>query len=441
MRTTSAPHLWLYQARVFVRLLREIAARPGETFTVLFPRQAGKNEVQAWVVENLLRQHADTGGSIVICAPSFDPQARISLERVRRVAAYRAPGFPAHPAAEVRANSVSIGAATAIYLSASPEAHVAGHTANIALIADEAQEVGEAWFERQFRPMTASTAAPTILFGTPWDGDTLLDHAVARNRARQAGLKGPFHFEVPWTKVADSNPSYAVHVEQRRAELGEESPIFRSQYLLETVSSAGRMFPASLLAKLAGGHERMLAPVPGERYVAGLDLAGESANADAAVLTIGRLAGEGVDAVAHLVWRGQPFATVEGAVVELARRWGFAKLSVDATGMGAPFAARLEAALGRAVEAVVFSEATKSELGFALLAAAAGGRALIYKESDGEAAACWAELRACRAETSPAGKLRWGNERGHDDFVVSLALLVRAASLAGQPRVAFGRRR
>jgi hypothetical protein len=58
-----------------------------------------------------------------------------------------------------------------------------------------------------------------------------------------------------------------------------------------------------------------------------------------------------------------------------------------------------------------------------------------------ESLACRAELRACQADYGAAGRMRWGDERGHDDYVVSLALAARAAADAGLPRIAVGRRR
>lgn len=97
---------------------------------------------------------------------------------------------------------------------------------------------------------------------------------------------------------------------------------------------------------------------------------------------------------------------------------------------------------GDRVEAFVFSGPSKSELGYGLLAAVRGGRLRLYAD-DGtaDARACRAELAACRARFSgPA--LRWAAPPGtHDDYAVSLALCLRAASSLAPPRVAVGRRR
>ena len=144
--------------------------------TVMFPRQAGKNEVSAALVAALLAGRVDLGGTIILCAPTLTPQALISFERTKRYLAAM-DGMGAWPVS-IEGATLRIGHASAMFLSASPAAHVAGHTASIALIADEAQDIDADWFNRQFRPMAASTGAPTVLFGTPWDGRTLLERAA-----------------------------------------------------------------------------------------------------------------------------------------------------------------------------------------------------------------------------------------------------------------------
>lgn len=175
------PLLRAYQRRVYHSLLAGVLRERGATFTVLFPRQAGKNEVSAKLTAALLRLHAEQGGTVVVCAPTLTPQARISQERLLRALRASVDMLSVKTPSQARDNVVSVGRASAIFLSASPAAHVAGHSASIALIADEAQDIETDWFDRQFRPMAASTAAPTVMFGTPWDGATLLDKAVRAN--------------------------------------------------------------------------------------------------------------------------------------------------------------------------------------------------------------------------------------------------------------------
>ena len=282
----------------------------------MMPRQSGKNEIAAALVAFLLRAHAREGGTVVVCAPTLDPQARISAERIRAALAATDALVPAAGQSRSRGDTIAAGRARAVLLSANPQANVAGHTASIALVADEAQDIDEARFNRQFRPMAASTGAPTILFGTAWNGRTLLERAVEANRARDAANPhGPRqHHQATWREVAATLPAYGAYVEAERERLGAAHPLFLSQYELVPGEVAGRLLPRDLLAALEGGHHPLSDPEAGERYVAGLDFGGEGVDADATVLTIAHVdasAGDGATAcrvVAQREWRGEPYA-------------------------------------------------------------------------------------------------------------------------------------
>lgn len=442
-----APVLREYQRRVARALVYGVVNRSAPLFTVVFPRQAGKNEVSAAVVAALLRVYADVGGSIIVCAPTLTPQAAISLERTRRAAAMIGRLYAPELRVTTEANRLAIGRATATFLSASPEAHVAGHTASIALIADEAQDIDAEWFDRQFRPMAASTAAPTIMFGTPWDGHTLLERSVAASRAFDARVAAtadeapPCHHEVGWREVAGIIPAYGDYVRAERERLGANHPLFLTQYELRTIEGGGRLLSDAQLTGIEGGHVRLRTPRPGERYVAGLDFAGEGPNADATVLTIARVHDGSCQVVGHVAWQSQPFGMLVEELRVLLARWHPVRVVADATGMGAPLCAQLAPVPGDALEAFTFTAASKSELGYALIAAAGSGRLALYADDGSrESAACRAQLRACRSRHVPGGQVRWEAPPGmHDDYVASLALCVRAASSAPELRVARGR--
>lgn len=435
-----------YQSEVCSAMVHGIAANPGATLTVMFPRQAGKNEVSAALVGSLLAHRAGEGGTVILCAPTLTPQALISFERTRRYI-IGAHGHGVGPIS-IEGNTMRVGKATATFLSASPAAHVAGHTASIAIIADEAQDIDADWFNRQFRPMAASTGAPTVMFGTPWDGHTLLERAVAANRRhdRDRWLRGDpqRHFQVSWEQVAETSPRYGAYVRSERARLGANHPLYLTQYELVPAEGAGGLLSPLQLANLRGAHPRLRAPLAGERYAAGLDLAGPGEFGDRSVLTIARVtAGGACEVVDHVAWRGAAFATVVAEVVAAARQWQIERLCADATGMGAPLVEQLSGQLGARVEPFVFGATSKSELGYALIAAAETGRLRLYAEDgSSEAHLCEDELRACRANLHMRQTLQWqAPAGGHDDFIASLALCLRAATALPAPRVALGRRR
>ncbi len=454
-RPAKDPALRHYQQRTFNDLVRGIRRRRGAIFTVLMPRQAGKNQVSATLVTALLWRFGEPGGSIIYAAPTFTPQGQISFERTRAIleasAAVTALGV------RVETFSLAAGAARAVYLSASPLAHVAGHTASIALIVDEAQDIERDWFERQFRPMCASTGAPTILLGTPWNGANLLDETVALNRARDVRLRAwhqrhgdprrrPIflHHQASWKQVEASNPDFGRHVRGELLRLGGASPYFRTQYGLQTVDAAGRLFSEAQIRSLQGSHPRLAEPVFGERYVAGLDVAGDGERADASVLTIGRVtAGGRCEVVQQLSWRGVPINVLEAAAAEAAQAWRLERLVIDGTGMGAAIATHIDRQLpGMEVERFIFGERSKSELGYQLTGAASRGTLAIYADDGSvEAQQCAVELRACERRLVSGRRMSWGDARGHDDYVVSLAICLRAAEQCGVPRFATGRRR
>lgn len=437
-----SPALRLYQASILRALLAGVR-QPGVTLTVMLPRQSGKNEIAASLVAATLLGHARDGGSVVVCAPSLHPQAAISLERTRRALARLERLMPG-ARVTVRENSISAGRANAVFLSASPEANVAGHTASLLLVADEAQDIDSGWFDRQFRPMAASTGAPTVLFGTAWDGQTLLEREVARNRAADnAGGEPRRHFEVGWREVAKSIPAYGAYVRAERERLGVSHPLFLTQYELVPARGAGSFLDNRQIDALRGSHVALRGAAGGERYAAGLDFGGEGPGADATVLTIARVGDGRAEVVALRSWRSTSFGVLLAEVAETLRAWRVERVCADATGMGGPLCSSLGQVLGPRLEPVTFTAATKSELGFALLAAANTGRLSIHVDDGSlDFATCMAELRSCRSSLREGGLLRWFAPPGaHDDYVASLALCVRAAGSVRAPRIAVGRRR
>ena len=91
-RPAKDPALRHYQQQVFNGLMRGIRHRRGAIFTVLMPRQAGKNQVSATLVTALLWRFAEGGGSIIFAAPTFTPQGPVSFERTRAILQANAAG-------------------------------------------------------------------------------------------------------------------------------------------------------------------------------------------------------------------------------------------------------------------------------------------------------------------------------------------------------------
>jgi hypothetical protein len=152
--------------------------------------------------------------------------------------------------------------------------------------------------------------------------------------------------------------------------------------------------------------------------------------------------------VEHFWWTGRKHRDLYATLVDvLGNVWGCKRVVVDASGVGAGVASFLASALGASVvEQFVFSARSKSDLGYELLAAVNGGRVKVYRgpgfgirgpgmhpnladpgPRDPEPE-FWREMDLARYEMRVAQTLNFyvPEKDGHDDFLMSLALCVRA---------------
>lgn len=464
--SSPIPSLRPYQREAARAILKSALGGHGGSFSVLIARQGGKNELSAQIELALLLAGWRRPVEAIKCAPTFDPQCRISLRRLwQRLSALP---LPAGLAAIEEGSAVRLGRARQRFLSAEPGAHVVGHTAHALLEVDEAQDVGPEKFAKEFLPMAAAGNATIVYYGTAWDETNLLAAAIARHREleRRDGLRR--HFEADWRAVAACNPAYGRYVAAERDRLGEEHPLFQTQYLLRPLPGSGRLLAPAALALVEGTHPRLGERPPaavepaGAVYVAGLDVGGETLtqtrrDPDRTVLTVARvlspppgalLAEPAIEVVAIYTWRGAGHGELAGAIAGLARdRWRLRRLAIDATGIGEGLAAALASpgvtAGGLEVLRLRLSRERKSALGYALQAAAAAGRLRLHA-ADGspEREELLGQLRLARAVYLPGRLLAFdvAEADGHDDHLLSLALCVEAAAGAA-PLTAVGRRR
>jgi len=260
-----------YQAAPAQAIVDSVLAGRGDTFAVLMARQAGKNETAAHVEAFLLNACRRRGGALVKAAPTFRPQAQISMRRLEGLLAASALGPPARESGYI----LRLGRARALFFSAGEGANVVGATADILLEGDEAQAIDEAKWNRDFRPMAASTNATTVLWGTAWTSRTLLARAIRTLREQEARDGRQRVFLVPWTAVAAVVPAYGRYVSGEIARLGAGHPLIRSQYGLEEIDEDGRLFPAATRALMRGSHDRQRAPTEGRDYALLVDVGGE----------------------------------------------------------------------------------------------------------------------------------------------------------------------
>jgi hypothetical protein len=397
--------------------------------------------------------------NIIKCSPTFKPQTVISMMRLKD--RLNDAGFARTWKSE-RGYIIRLINARAIFLSADKSANVVGNTAHLLLEIDESQDVSKDKYTRDFKPMGATTNVTTVHYGTTWDDSTLLEEVKQTNLEleRKDGIRR--HFRYDWQEVAKYNEDYLAYVESERQRLGENHPLFLTQYCLEMVHGGGGFINLQQRAQLQGSHQRRHSAEKGKVYVAGIDIAGEAEAGeaiflterkmpqDATVVTIAELDFSSSDSVQkqpilriveHYRWTGTRHTDLYSRLVDILKNvWGCKRIVIDATGIGQPVASFLGLALGSKVVPLVFTAASKSKLGFELLAALNSGRLKMYT-SDGstEYSEFWQEMEKAKSQYRPNQTMNFfvDPSQGHDDFLMSLALVLEAGNIY-QPREAKG---
>ena len=450
-----------YQLAPARAIVDSVLGRKGLTFAVVMSRQAGKNELSAQLEAYLMNVFQGIrGAQLVKASPTYQPQTVNSEMRLRECLdnpwnAGRVHGSQGHV--------IALGRCRTTFFSAHRSSNVVGATASVLLECDEAQDVdGDKW-NKDFAPMGAATNVTTVFYGTIWTSRTLLAQ-VMRALRQQEALDGVQRvFVADWRRAAAEAPGYGEYVAREMARLGPAHPIIKTQYELQEIDQAGRLFPEERQARMRGGHSRQRQPTPGGVYALLVDLAGEdekmegeelreaAPRKDSTVVTVVEVDLTGLEdplvalpryrVVDRHWWTGVKHASVYARLVDLVASWAARCVVVDATGVGAGVASFLSKRFGLTrddppglVRPVEFSSARKSDVGWGFLGAIDSGR---YKEYADDGATdtrqFWREVAACEFEVlpGPGKQMRWGvaDPAVHDDCLISAALCAELDAL------------
>jgi hypothetical protein len=489
-----------YQQEIAKAVMDSIQNRKGLTFSVEIARQGGKNELSAHLEVLLLTLYMARGGNLIKCSPTFKPQTTISMQRLKdRLDEFGFDGIYGTQMGYI----IQLGNARAVFLSAQESSSVVGHTADILLEIDESQDVSKEKYTKEFRPMGSATNVTTIHYGTTWDDNTLLEEVKQTNLELEKMDGVRRHFRFDWQEVGKSNLEYLRFVEAERERLGENHPLFRTQYALLPISGGGGFLSRQQIALLQGTHQRLSQPGGRRTYIAGIDLAGEpdmslrakrsnlivsrdcgacsehergilpsllrpclaTANAphndrgqrahndgerehDSTVITIAEVDtrdnGLGampdsslithqpsrIKVVEHYRWIGTPHSQVYPQMLNILKNvWNCRRIVIDATGMGQPVASFLRKELGSKVIPFTFTSKSKSQMGFELLSSINSGRLKLYKQDGSpEYQELMSELHRAKVQYRPNQTMNFyvDPQEGHDDFLMSLALVAQA---------------
>jgi hypothetical protein len=456
---TSGLKLRSYQEEAARAIVESVAFKKGLSFVVLFPRQSGKNELQAQIETYVMVTLNEFDTEIVKASPTWKPQTQNAMRRLERVLSRNliTEGRWAKESGYIyRFNQARV-----IFLSGSPQANVVGATANELLECDEAQDIQVDKWDKDFAPMAASTNATRVFWGTAWTAQSLLGRELRNARAAEQldGVRRTFVLTAD--QVAEEVPAYGLYVSEQVRRHGRQHPLIKSQFFSEEITSEGGMFPSERLQLVRGTHRAASSPQPGRHYAITIDMAGERSQPtagsfqqlslfggdepgrqrDSTVLTIlevdiSTLRDIQVQAPRYRVqqrmsWNGVRQSDLYAQIRTVMEAWLARWLVIDATGLGAGMASFLSKTFPGKVLPFVFTQKSKSELGWKFLAAIETGR---YQEAVETYPDFASQAVYCQMEVLPGPQkvLRWGVPDGtrdeltntpvHDDIVMSAAL-------------------
>ena len=369
-----------YQEAVARAVVDSVVKKLGHSFVVLFPRQSGKNELQAQIETYLLLLYSELEGEIVKVSPTWKPQSLNAMRRLERV--LNRNWLTKDKWRKEQGYIYRVGGARIYFLSGSPTTNVVGATASLLLECDEAQDVLIDKWDKEFNPMAASTNATRVFWGTAWNSQTLLarQKRLALAEEQADGLRRLFQINAD--EVAAEVPEYGKFVEGEVRRLGRTHPSVRTQFYSEEVDAESGMFPQGRIAMMQGTHPRRRSPQPGRIYAFLLDVGGEEASGeggeqaqpgkhdseprrkkpsrsavspaghDPSALTIVEVDLSGLSdgllqaplyrVCERVVWTAEPHSALYGRLKALVELWAPRWIVVDATGLGAGLASFLE---------------------------------------------------------------------------------------------------
>ena len=260
-----------YQIKPARTMAEKAISGAGGTVAGMFPRQSGKNEIQAQTELYLLSVYAQEGGGIVKISPTEKPQ---NVNAVRRLRDRSRSSLLVDLLKSDGANAWNLGNARITFLSGAPESRIMGATASIMLEVDEAQDVQPAKYDREVAPMAASVNAVRVFWGTAWDDQTLLAREMAAAVKEQTAADQRA-FRITADTVIRENPPYAGFVHNMIERLGRDHPHVRTQLYCENIGDLSGMFSEERIAAMRGEHPELREPESGlHEYIFAIDVAG-----------------------------------------------------------------------------------------------------------------------------------------------------------------------
>ncbi|EIW19925.1 MULTISPECIES: hypothetical protein [Pelosinus] len=477
-----------YQLEIADAIIYSCINSLGWLFVVMISRQAGKNEISAFIEHYLLLYGYVCGIPVsgVKFAPVHKPQVQASKDRLEGANTpdgnglagctltknlwKAADGYKYHVGPPRDSNKWA-------FLSINPSANIASQTAFTLLEGDEAQDIDTNKWEKDAQPMATFRNATTVFYGVTWTKNCHIEKAKSQaydmetRLEAELGYRPKLVFKVDAPAVIRSgNAFYKKAFESQLARLGPDHIAIQTQYLLNAVDTIGKYFTKEHVARMYANDYRMrLGPDPKSVYIFSVDVAGQEEGIteiedvevgchkrDGIALHIGELQLDGtVVPVCMYQWVGIPHSKQREQILAIIKHWRCIGGAADATGIGEALAYYLVEKLPNLeIEPYKFKAAgdeNKSKLGYLAYNYVTADKIKIppKPQNDPQQAELWEELkwqienlvRVAKKQQSinfhvpqNTAPRKIGHE-AHDDLVMALFLLIRAAFIIKNPNM------
>ncbi|AGK61490.1 hypothetical protein Asulf_01507 [Archaeoglobus sulfaticallidus PM70-1] len=284
--------------------------------------------------------------------------------------------------------------------------YLRGHKAH-RVILDEAAYIPDDVISQVVEPMLADYNGSWIKIGTPFGKNHFYDTYL---KGQSEGFPDYSSYRFPST----ANPHISHEfIEKKKREYGENSIIFRTEYLAEFIEDQNAVFKWADIQKNIAGIQLIDKGISGRRYVIGVDLAKYM---DYTVIVVLDVTEKPYRLIYFERYNRRPYAETIFRIKDLHKRFNLARVLIDSSGVGDPV---LEDLQGIGAEGYVFTSKSKVQLINRLVAAMENGEVKYPYIED-----LIKELQFFEYQLTRTG-IKMGARQGfNDDCVIALALAV-----------------
>ena len=287
--------------------------------------------------------------------------------------------------------------------------YLRGHKAHRAIL-DEAAYIPDDVVSQVVEPMLADFNGSWIKIGTPFGKNHFYDSYL---KGQNPEYQDYSSYRFPST----ANPHISHEfIEKKKMEHGESSIIFRTEYLAEFVEDQNAVFRWVDIQKNIANIELIDRGELGKVYTIGCDLAKYQ---DYTVIAVLDVTNKPFKLVHFQRFNRRPYAEVIMRLKDLYRRFNYAKVLIDSSGVGDPV---LEDLQDIGAEGYIFTSKSKVQLIQRLQAAIENGEVKYPHIEE-----LIKELQFFEYQLTRQGIKMEARSGFHDDCVIALALAVWAA--------------